>query len=99
MKVLLKRIPGQLKQVPIDEEETFLRQNFTESDNRNFRDGDIESTRLYEKGLDNDGGGNGKPETSKMYDAPVAKLEKQENEDQDVKLLDLKIKHLREHLL
>ena len=88
-KVLLKRIPGQLKQVPIDEEETFLRQNFTESDNRNFRDGDIESTRLYEKGLDNDGGGNGKPETSKMYDAPVAKLEKQKN-DQGVEVINYK---------
>ena len=28
-KVLLKRIPGQLQLQPIDEEETFLRQNFT----------------------------------------------------------------------
>ena len=46
-RVLLKRLPGQLEQVPIDEEDT-LRQNFSESDNRNYRDGDIESTRLYE---------------------------------------------------
>ena len=80
-KVLLKRIPGQLKQVPIDEEETFLRQNFTESDNRNFRDGDIESTRQFagQLGSDDDAG-DGRPESTKMYDAPThAKVTK----DQD----------------
>ena len=44
---------------------------------------------MYEKGLDNDGGGNGKPETSKMYDAPVAKLEKQKN-DQGVEVINYK---------
>ena len=49
-----KRLPGQLKKQPIDEEETYLRQNFTESDNRNFRDGDVESTLNYfDKSLDN----------------------------------------------
>ena len=47
-KVLLKRIPGQLKQQEVDEEETFLRQNFTQSDNRNYRDGDVSSSRLFE---------------------------------------------------
>ena len=71
-KVLLKRIPGQLKQVPIDEEETFLRQNFTESDNRNYRDGDIESTRQFAGQLGSeDDAGDGRPESTKMYDAPT----------------------------
>jgi gliding motility-associated lipoprotein GldJ len=46
-KVLLKRIPGQLEQQEVDEE-TFLRQNFTQSDNRNYRDGDVSSSRLFE---------------------------------------------------
>ena len=46
-KVLLKRIPGQLKLQEIDEEETFLRQNFTQTDNRNYRDGDVASSRIY----------------------------------------------------
>ena len=71
-KVLLKRLPGQLEQVPIDEEETFLRQNFSESDNRNYRDGDIESTRLYE--TDKDAIVNSpdsRPESTSMYDAPT----------------------------
>ena len=70
-KVLLKRLPGQLEKVAIDEEETFLRQNFTESDNRNFRDGDIESTRQFADAQSGEEGGNGRPESTKMYDAPT----------------------------
>ena len=69
-KVLLKKLPGDLAQVPIDEEETFLRQNFSESDNRNFRDGDVESSRSYSSGASDDDSGEKKPETSLMYDAP-----------------------------
>tara|TARA_A100001015_G_scaffold79699_1_gene88430 strand:+ start:171 stop:1871 length:1701 start_codon:yes stop_codon:yes gene_type:complete len=70
-KVMLKRLPGDLEKVPIDEEETFLRQNFSESDNRNFRDGDKESTRLYASFNDTDDNPNQKPETAGMYDAPL----------------------------
>ena len=70
-KVLLKRLPGQLEKVAIDEEETFLRQNFSESDNRNFRDGDLESTRLFANVRNGDEPGNVRPETTKMYDAPT----------------------------
>ena len=49
-KVLLKRLPGELEEIAIDENETFLRQNFSESDNRNFRDGDTESSRNFAAG-------------------------------------------------
>ena len=76
-KILIKRLPGQLKKQPIDEEETYLRQNFTESDNRNFRDGDVESTQNYRdksllarfNGGENEEG-NIETESSLMYDAP-----------------------------
>ena len=76
-KILIKRLPGQLKKQPIDEEETYLRQNFTESDNRNFRDGDVESTLNYSdksllarfNGGENEEGGT-ETESSLMYDAP-----------------------------
>jgi len=76
-KILIKRLPGQLKKQPIDEEETYLRQNFTESDNRNFRDGDVESTLNYfDKSLlarfnggENEEGST-ETESSLMYDAP-----------------------------
>ena len=67
-KVMLKRLPGELEKVPIDDEETFLRQNFSESDNRNYRDGDKESTRKYSD--PNDASPNGRTETAGMYDAP-----------------------------
>ena len=65
---MLKRLPGELEKVPIDDEETFLRQNFSESDNRNYRDGDKESTRKYSD--PNDASPNGRTETAGMYDAP-----------------------------
>ncbi len=70
-KVLLKRLPGDLDQAAIDEEETFLRQNFYESDNRNFRDGDIESTRKFSNGAPAEDD-NSKPESTLMYNAPTA---------------------------
>ncbi len=71
-KVLLKRIPGQLKLQDIDEEETFLRQNFTQSDNRNYRDGDVSSSRLYESGngLSDEEIAEKYPGSSAMYSAP-----------------------------
>ncbi len=71
-KVLLKKLPGDLALAPIDEEETFLRQNFSESDNRNFRDGDVESSRSYASGRPDgsEGATTGKTETSLMYNAP-----------------------------
>lgn len=70
-KIMLKRLPGDLDKIPIDEEETFLRQNFSESDNRNFRDGDKESSRLFASyNNDDEDNPNKRPETAGMYDAP-----------------------------
>ena len=42
--------PGQIAQVPVDENETYLRTNFDKSDNVNYRDGDKESGRFYNFG-------------------------------------------------
>ena len=71
-KVLLKRLPGQLEKVAVDEEETFLRQNFTQSDNRNFRDGDIGSSRKYrdQGSIPAEELAEKYPGSSIMYDAP-----------------------------
>jgi len=71
-KVLLKRIPGQLKKEAVGEEETFLRQNFTQSDNRNYRDGDFGSSRLYrDQGtLTQEEIDTKYPGSTVMYDAP-----------------------------
>ena len=81
-RVILKKLPGQLDQIAIDEEETFLRENFSESDNRNFRDGDRESSREYAKApaTPEEKVIATRTESSKMYDAPSApKISKDEN--------------------
>jgi len=47
-KIIARTLPNQIKQVPIDEDETYLRTNFSQSENRNYRDGDKASSRYYE---------------------------------------------------
>ncbi len=39
--------PGQIAQVPVDENETYLRQNFDKSNNINYRDGDKQSSKFF----------------------------------------------------
>ncbi|SDL48876.1 protein involved in gliding motility GldJ [Salinimicrobium catena] len=46
-KVVARNLPGEIATVPLTEEDTYLRSNFSESDNRNYRDGDRSSTRYY----------------------------------------------------
>jgi len=46
--------PGQIAQVPVDENETYLRQNFDKSDNINYRDGDKQSTKYYKFNSESD---------------------------------------------
>ncbi|MAH20107.1 MAG: gliding motility lipoprotein GldJ [Flavobacteriaceae bacterium] len=67
-KIIPKSLPGQLAKIPVDEEETYLRTNFDKSDNRNFRDGDKQSSRYFddfEEGEDSNS-----DVTRKMYDSP-----------------------------
>ena len=46
-RIVARALPGQIAQVPVDEKETYLRQNFDKSDNVNYRDGDKQSTRYF----------------------------------------------------
>jgi len=46
-KIIARNMPGQIAQVPVDENETYLRTQFSTSDNRNYRDGDRSSTRYF----------------------------------------------------
>ncbi|MGB7785685.1 MAG: gliding motility lipoprotein GldJ [Salinimicrobium sp.] len=46
-KIVARNLPGEIKTVPITKEDTYLRPNFSESDNRDFRDGDRNSSRYY----------------------------------------------------
>ena len=47
--VVPKTLPGQIAQVPIDGDDTYLRTNYDTSDNRNFRDGTIQSSRYFDE--------------------------------------------------
>jgi gliding motility-associated lipoprotein GldJ len=71
-KIVARGLPGQILQVPIDEDETYLRTNFSKSDNRDFRDGDKPSTRHYESF----GGQTEEIEddNKRMYNAPIPKV-------------------------
>lgn len=64
-KIIGRTLPGQIKQVAIDDDETYLRTNFSESDNRNYRDGDKRSSRYYEAFEEIEGS-----PTKKMYNSP-----------------------------
>ena len=69
-KIMARNFPGQIAQVPIDDNETYLRQNFSKSDNRDYRDGDQQSLR---RGVDFGSDEDKDPSKSKsrMYDSPV----------------------------
>jgi len=75
-KVVAVNLPGEIKMVPVDENETYLRTNFSRSDNRSYRDGEIGSSRFYDRFADEED----KDESSKrqMYDSPRHKVSKDE---------------------
>ncbi|WP_028283802.1 gliding motility lipoprotein GldJ [Olleya marilimosa] len=75
-KVVPRDLPGEIATQPIDEEETYLRTNFDRSDNRNFRDGDTQSSRYYaDRFGDDEGETNEDASTRKMYNAPKHNIE------------------------
>ena len=67
-KVVARDLPGEILQIPVDEDETYLRTQFSQSDNRNFRDGDRRSTRYFESFDDDEDPS--ETEGKLMYDAP-----------------------------
>ena len=74
-KVVARNLPGEIVQVEVDDEETYLRTNFDRSDNRNFRDGDKRSSRYFESFNDDDEEEAGTAETSRMYNSPRHNVE------------------------
>ena len=61
-------LPGQIVQVPVDEDETYLRTNFDQSNNINYRDGDIESSRFFDDFEEDESDTDAI--TRKMYNSP-----------------------------
>lgn len=77
-KIIAKTLPGQIAQVAVDEDETYLRTNFATSDNRNFRDGDRQSSKYFDdyEGVD---GISNEDVTREMYDSPDHLVETNSN--------------------
>lgn len=63
-RVVARNLPGEIAQKPITEDETYMRTNFSKSDNRNFRDGDKSSSRYYQPFQDID------DSSKRMYNSP-----------------------------
>jgi gliding motility-associated lipoprotein GldJ len=75
-KIIARNFPGEVVQVEVDENETYLRTNFSKSDQKNYRDGDKASTRQYESfGDDDEDDGQNKDDSGKMYNAPKHNVE------------------------
>ena len=83
-KIIAKTLPGQIAQVAVDEEETYLRTNFATSDNRNFRDGDRQSSKYFDdyEGVD---GISNEDVTREMYNSPNHLVEANSNGSLDRK--------------
>jgi len=72
-KIVAVNLPGEIYQIPVDDNETYLRTNFSSSDNRDFRDGDKKSTRYFQSFNDDE------DENEEMYDAPEHEVEYDDN--------------------
>ncbi|ADY29890.1 MULTISPECIES: gliding motility lipoprotein GldJ [Cellulophaga] len=72
-KIVAVNLPGEIKMVAVDEEETYLRTNFSSSDNRGYRDGEPGSTRFYDRFNEADGDEENK---ISMYNSPTNKIER-----------------------
>ncbi len=68
-KVVAVNLPGEIKMVPVDEQETYLRTNFSDSDNRSYRDGDPGSSRFFDRFSDAE-------DQRSMYNSPKHKVER-----------------------
>ena len=69
-RIMSRNFPGQIAQVPVDEKETYLRQNFDKSDEKNYRDGDKQSTRYFKFGSSEDEANPKLKDKQRMYDSP-----------------------------
>jgi gliding motility-associated lipoprotein GldJ len=66
-RILIKNLPGDLVEVSLDSLD-LLRTNYSASDNRDFRDGDAESSRFFAMGEDQEQNMYNSPENSENLD-------------------------------
>jgi len=74
-KIVPRDLPGEIATQPVDDNETYLRTNFDRSDNRNFRDGDVASSRYYDDFNDEVEDAEKQSTTGKMYNSPKHNIE------------------------
>lgn len=72
-KIIAKTLPGEIEKTALDQNDTYLRSNFSESDNRGYRDGDLASSRQYYERVSDD-----KPKRN-MYNSPQNSVTTNEN--------------------
>ena len=73
-RIMARNFPGQIAQVPVDLNETYLRTQFSTSDNRNYRDGDRQSTRFFKFGSSEEEGDDNQDDKFRMYESPKHKI-------------------------
>ncbi|WP_133546862.1 gliding motility lipoprotein GldJ [Salegentibacter sp. 24] len=64
-KLVARSFPGDIAQVAVTEEDTYMRTNYTDSDQRNFRDGDKRSSRYYQSFQEIE------DDSQRMYNSPT----------------------------
>ena len=67
-KISARNFPGQLIKVPVTDEDTYLRTNYDQSYNVNYRDGDKQSSRFFKQTENSDIKTTDK---QRMYNAPI----------------------------
>lgn len=73
-RIVARNLPGEILQVPVDEDETYLRTNFSTSDNRDYRDGDKRSTRYYQSFGSEDDEEEELDDSKRMYNSPTHRV-------------------------
>ncbi|MBZ9629412.1 gliding motility lipoprotein GldJ [Salegentibacter sp. LM13S] len=64
-RLVARSYPGDIAQIPVTEEDTYMRTNYTNSDQRNFRDGDKSSSRYYQSFQE------AEDDSQRMYNSPT----------------------------
>ena len=86
-RIVARDLPGEIQQIDVDENETYLRTQFDRADNRDFRDGDKRSSRYYDSAdeLTEDSGKRmyNSPRHSVVADSVTGGLDRQYDESND----------------
>ena len=64
-RLVARSYPGDIAQVPVTEDDTYMRTNYTDSDQRSFRDGDKSSSRYYRSYQETE------DDSQRMYNSPT----------------------------